>query len=153
IFTSSAPSLWLYAEQCLYWQYYDHYARIAPWLERLEREAPENALGSWGRLIALCALRNHIDLQTLFAKLERKGSTTAWEGAAQVLTANLDRPESARTCHAGLMYLLGDTRVAGLVANVVAPIFLEESKHPYIDHKLATAYLRSLEGTNKDPNF
>jgi hypothetical protein len=85
IFREPQIHLWPLAEQHLYHQYHDYFSDVVPFLDRMRKEAPDEAGGSWGRIMTLATLTEHVQQDELFSQLQAMDSSTAWEGAAQVL--------------------------------------------------------------------
>jgi hypothetical protein len=140
--------LWSHAERCLYYQYRDHYERVRPWLDRLEREGLEAAGDAWGRLVTLTCLSNQISLENLIQKLQQLDSIEIWQGAAQVFGANLDQRDSRSLCHQGLLTILVNGPCNKEIVDAVERVFLDEASHPYISTDLAIAYLQAIADTD-----
>ena len=105
VFQEPQPLLWQYAERCLYYQYRDQFNQVSPYLDRLWDEGMANAGEMWGRIFTLSSLAGHISQEALFEKL-LSANAAAWQGAAQVFAANLDRREHTAVCNSGLIAIL-----------------------------------------------
>jgi Effector-associated domain 7 len=107
IFQEPQPSLWQYAEKCLYHNYQDRFDLVSTCLERIFQEGMDEAGETWGRISALASLSGHIELDHLLARLESMPDReSAWNGVAQVFTANLHIPEHKDNCYSGLLKIL-----------------------------------------------
>src|SRR5690554_4954311 len=80
----SSEALWGYAEKCLYYAYQSNFEVVSPLLERILNEGSRKDLESWGRISALSALSEYIELPNLLEKLKVLNSTDAWKGATTV---------------------------------------------------------------------
>jgi hypothetical protein len=100
------PSMWEWAEKAFYYQLRDSFERARPFLDRMAREAPDEAGETWGRLSMLAALHGKLTLDEVFATLEAVNAPPMWKGAIQVLFANASDAETSRACHAGLLRIL-----------------------------------------------
>jgi len=82
----NANGLWQDAESCLHYAYRNDFKKIAPMLDRIHREGSEEDRETWGRISALSAFSNRIDLDVLLEDLKFLDATKAWQGAASVWT-------------------------------------------------------------------
>jgi hypothetical protein len=144
--------LWAYTERVLYHQYYGHYESVRPWVERLEVEGREDAMGGWGRLLTLSFLAGHLDWQPFVAKLVHRNSEKAWEGSAQVFIANLERHESTLLCQKGILYILTSPSVARSALKLTDRLFLD-ARYPFITHEMARKYLEAVESDEDKHNL
>jgi hypothetical protein len=144
--------LWAYTERVLYHHYYGHYDSVRPWVERLEVEGHEDAMGGWGRLLTLSFLAGHVDWQTLVSKLERRDSEKAWEGSAQVFISNLERRESTLLCQKGILHILISPSVARSALKLTDRMFLD-ARYPFITHEMARKYLEAVESDEDKHNM
>ncbi|MBC7993899.1 MAG: hypothetical protein H7Z15_11725 [Rhizobacter sp.] len=60
-----ADGLWQIAEPCLYYAYHKQFEIVQPWLDLLYREGNGKDLETWGRISALAALSDRINLSSL----------------------------------------------------------------------------------------
>ena len=151
VFQEPQTHLWSHAEAFFYSQYWDHFDEMAPYLERLRREALEEAGDTWGRIATLSNLAGHIEHDELFAILAT-ANDRAWMGATQVFTANLDRHEHTASCHAGLLAILKQGNLSDDVIQTIERGFEEESKKGLIDQELALTFLAALPTVRGNPN-
>jgi hypothetical protein len=149
IFQEPQPRLWKHAEQCLYYQYRDHFHQVSPYLDRLLHEGREEAGDTWGRISTLASLAGHISQEALFEALTT-ASDEAWKGAAQVFTANLDRREHTTTCHSGLITILRHENLSNEVIRTIENCFDKEATRGLIRHELALAFLHALSTSTSD---
>ncbi len=91
VFRETQTHLWPLSEQHLYYQYHECFDEVAPYLERMRIEAPDEAGESWGRIATLATLSGHIEDSNLFHQLESMSLPSAWLGASQVFAANLNQ--------------------------------------------------------------
>jgi len=150
--TPTDHRLWPYTERVLYHQYYGHYETVRPWIERLEVEGHEDAMGGWSRLLTLSSLAGHVDWQTLVSKLERRNSEKAWEGSAQVFIANLERRDSTLLCQKGILHILTSPSVARSALKLTDRMFLD-ARYPFITHEMARKYLEAVESDEDKHNL
>jgi ATPase family associated with various cellular activities (AAA) len=143
IFQEPQPHLWKHAERCLYYQYRDHFDRVAPYLTRLMSEGLEEAGDSWGRISTLATLAGQMSQQELFESLST-ASSSAWEGAAQVFVANLERREDTEACHSGLVAILRHENLSSEVIGEIATCFKKYSNARLIQQEFVLAFLDAL---------
>ena len=93
IFRDSQTLLWPLAERHLYYQYNEHFDKVAPCLDRIRKEAPNEGGSTWGRITALASLSGYVAQDSLFEQLEKTDNPKEWKGVAQVFAANLDQHE------------------------------------------------------------
>jgi hypothetical protein len=107
IFQEPQPLLWQYVEKCLYHNYHDRFDLVSLYLERIFQEGMEEAGETWGRISALASLSGHITQELIFERLQLVANCeSAWEGVAQVFTANLHISEHTDTCYTGILKIL-----------------------------------------------
>lgn len=97
-----ATGLWEIAEPCLYYSYNNHFEKVAPLLERIQREGSGKDMETWGRISALSALSNRIDYADWLEKLKVVDTTEAWSGAASVWTHHENIKQHREQCLAGI---------------------------------------------------
>jgi hypothetical protein len=146
VFQEPQPRLWKYAEQCLYYQYRDHFHQVAPYLDRLLVEGREEAGDTWGRISTLASLAGYIRQEALFEALTT-ANDEAWKGAAQVFTANFDRREHTTTCHSGLITILNHESLSDEAVREIESCFDKEANRGLIRHELALALLHALSAS------
>lgn len=143
VFQESQPRLWKHAEQCLYYQYRDHFHQVAPYLNRLLDEGREEAGDTWGRISTLASLAGHISQEALFEALTT-ANDEAWKGVAQVFAANLERREHTAICHSGLINTLHHGNLSNEAIRKIETCFRDEAKRRLIQPELALAFLDRL---------
>jgi hypothetical protein len=141
---SPPTNLWAYAEPCLRYQYYRHYARVQPWLELMEKEASENGAAAWARISAFACFAGHMPIAALFEKLSQKNSIDAWKGAGQAFVANIDKAELGQVCREGIIHILSVLPPSKEMVDLLERVFLKDDNYPSIDHELARKYVAGL---------
>jgi hypothetical protein len=152
VFKEPQPHLWEYAEQCLYYQYQNHFDRVSPYLNHLLHEGMEEAGDVWGRLSTLASLAGHINQEELFENLG-KTNPEAWKGATQVFTANLDLQEHTAKCISGLIAVLRHENLSEEIIREIDRCFEEETKRSFIQRDLTFAFLETLSVSTKGIDF
>ena len=93
-------------EQCLYYNYYEHFDLVSPFLGRLYNCSDDKNSESWGRLITLSYLAGHVDQNVVFNDANTLGASGRGKGIGQVFVANLTRAKDRSICIDGLAYLI-----------------------------------------------
>lgn len=126
VMQEGAEGLWAMAEPCLYHAYHQRYGIVDPWLARLFREGRGKDLETWGRICALAALSNRLELSVLLSLLETLDSADAWRGAASVWTHPGNAQQHREQCFSGLKAgLKEDSQHASAVARKFRNLFRE----------------------------
>jgi hypothetical protein len=152
IFKETQSHLWKYTEQCFYYQYGEHFDQVEPYLNRLLHEGMEEVGETWGRLSTLASLAGHISQEELFANLA-KANLSAWKGAIQVFTANLNLQEHTAKCLSGLIAVLQHKNLSEEVIREIDRCFEEETKRAFIPRELALAFLEALPASARGFDF
>jgi len=152
IFKETQSHLWKYTEQCFYYQYREHFDQVEPYLNRLLHEGMEEVGETWGRLSTLASLAGHISQEELFANLA-KANPSAWKGATQVFTANLNLQEHTAKCLSGLIAILHHKNLSEEVIRKIDRCFEEETKRAFIPRELAFAFLDALPASARGFDF
>lgn len=97
-----ASGLWAMAEPCLYHAYHQQFEIVAPWLKRLYRESSDKDFETWGRISALAALSNQLDLFVFLEDVKALETADAWRGAASVWAHPDNVLKHRQQCLAGL---------------------------------------------------
>lgn len=97
-----ATGLWEIAEPCLYYAYHNYFGDVAPLLARIQSEGSGEDMETWGRISALAALANHIDIIGLLNDLKAIDNTEAWRGAASVWTNHENIIQHREQCLNGI---------------------------------------------------
>jgi GTPase SAR1 family protein len=98
----AATGIWKVAEPCLYYAYHQHFEKIAPLLSRLRNEGSGKDFKTWGRISALAALSNRINLVDWLDELKALDVSEAWQGAASVWTYPENMKQHRTQCLAGI---------------------------------------------------
>ncbi len=152
-FKEPQPLLWKYTELCFYYQYRDHFDRVAPYLNRLLQEGMEEAGDIFGRLSTLASLAGYISQEALFEILKKTKNNAAWKGATQVFTANLTLQEHTGKCISGLFAVLRCENLSNEIIREIDKCFEEENKKSLIQYGLAFAFLEALPASARGFNF
>lgn len=124
----NCSGLWEMAEPCLYYTYHKQFDFVAPWLDRLRHEGVDKELAIWGRISALSALSNQVEISDLLATLKAINSENAWHGAASVWTHPANLQQHRTQCLTGLQAgLEAESPFAGSVARKVRNVFRAKS--------------------------
>jgi hypothetical protein len=127
IIMQDASGLWEIAEPCLYYAYRNHFDVVSPLLKRLRSEGSGNDLKAWGRISALSAMAQQIDLTELLGDLKTLDKTEAWEGAATVWTNFENFQRHREQCLSGLEAgLSAGAAHAESVADQIGHLFQDE---------------------------
>jgi hypothetical protein len=153
VFQEPQPQLWKYIERCLYYQYRNHFDRVAQYLNRLLHEGMEEAGETWGRISALAYLAGHISQEKLFESLVTINNINAWNGTTQVFAANLDKQEHTAKCISGLITILRQENLSDDIIRKIDRSFKEENKRQFVQPKLAFSFLEALPASAKGFNF
>lgn len=145
IFREPQTYLWPLVESHLYHQYYEHFNDVAPYLNRMRIEVPVEAANSWARIITLATLSGHLDRNELFSQLKSVNTMTAWEGAAQVFVANLDRYSEDGLCIYGLSHLLSLDEQSEQLYRSIGHVFDLKNHSQYIDMAFALKYIDAMK--------
>lgn len=81
---TTTTSLWAEAERCLYYSYHQRFETVALWLTTLATTGKGKDFETWGRISALAALSNKVDLGHLLDQLKAMNAAEAWRGASNV---------------------------------------------------------------------
>ncbi|HEV2147725.1 MAG TPA: ATP-binding protein [Longimicrobiaceae bacterium] len=146
---ATPPTLWRYLEPVLYYQYYQHFDRVAPLLNRLCLEALESAAETYGRISALSWLTGHITAEQIFEHLAGTPEG-AWKGTAQVLCANVESAASRAECRRGLLQMLQREDVPAAAADQVAHAFSDKGPGAQFTAEIALALI-SARGEREAP--
>jgi hypothetical protein len=153
VFQEPQPQLWKYIEKCLYYQYRNHFSRVAPYLNRLLHEGMEEAGETWGRISTLASLAGRISQEELFESLAITNNLDAWKGTTQVFVANLDQQEHTVKCIFGLITILHQNNLSDEIIRKIDRCFREENKRKFIRRELALAFLEALPTSARGIDF
>jgi len=106
VFREPQSGLWKEASQCFYYQYYSYFDRVKPYLDKLIKEAPNDAGEVWSHISALAYLSGYIAEDDLFTTLEKLNSNAAWKNAIDVFTGNFDKKEHCKACEAAFLRII-----------------------------------------------
>lgn len=142
--------LWKTAERCLYYAYRDHFEKVAPILERIYQEGRSKDMETWGRISALAALSNHIDLTYLLENLKSLNILDAWRGAATVWTYPENIKQHRNQCLGGIEAGLNDnSQNARIVAQEMGSLFRHNTLRISIPVELIEIFFSVLENDNE----
>lgn len=142
IFRDAPTLLWPLAERHLYYQYREHFDKVAPCLDRIQQEAPAEAGEAWGRIATLASLDGHLPQDSLFAQLEQANIAKQWEGAAEVFAANIERHNDA--CMNGLRRILEREENDEETLSAVSNVFNLEKNGKLLDASFAILFIRKM---------
>jgi len=145
IFREPQIHLWPLAERHLYHQYREHFDDVAPFLERMRVEAPEEAGSAWGRIATLISLSGRIGQDDLFQQLESLNTASAWKGAAQVFAANLDQHLNDDLCVSGLRRILKRKNLDEQVFNAIEHAFAHKSQSRCLDEEFVLHFIDAIK--------
>ncbi|XOF35428.1 MAG: AAA family ATPase [Candidatus Electrothrix sp. YB6] len=143
IFRDAPTLLWPLAERHLYHQYHNHFDKVAPCLDRIQREAPAEAGEAWGRIATLSSLARHLPQDSLFTQLEKANQPKQWKGAAQVFAANIERHNDA--CMKGLRRILEREKIDKEALSSVSNAFNLEKNGKLLDADFAVLFIRKMQ--------
>ncbi|MBI3800512.1 MAG: hypothetical protein HY268_26490 [Deltaproteobacteria bacterium] len=143
IFQEPQTHMWSQIEQCLYYQYRNHFDKVKPYLDRLFQEGLEETRDTWGRITARACLAGHVDREQLFTFL-KIASGKVRQGVARVFSANLGQREYTATCHVGLLIILRYGDLTDDILRTIEGCFGRDSNFGLIQDELAFAYIDAL---------
>jgi hypothetical protein len=141
LFREPQTHLWPLAEKHLYHQYHEHFDEVAPCLDRMLEEAPDETGNAWGRIATLAVLSGHITEDDLFQRLESMNLNEAWLGASQVFTANLDQHLHDNLCVNGLQRILGEQNLSQGVYKSIEHAFDPKHHGRHLGAELAVSLI------------
>jgi len=141
---------WPIAEQTLYYNYYQDFNRVEHYLNRIETEALDEAGKTYGRIMTLSHLADHVSQDDLFEKLEG-ANASARKGAAQVFTANLDSQRGA--CISGAIRLLQFEDLSEDAWTVFPSRCFREENFQYVTKQLAQTIICALPANQDRGHF
>lgn len=98
--------LWEHLEQCLYYNYFEHFNLVSPFLDRLRQQEDDKSGEVWGRLITLAYLSGRSDRETVFNGLDGPNTDARKLGVGQVFVTNLTNIKNRNSCVDGLIHLM-----------------------------------------------
>jgi hypothetical protein len=98
--------LWKHLEECVYYNYHDHFDQVRPFIEKLKNINDDKSAEAWGRLSALSYLSEKVTEQDFFASLSEIKIEKCCFGAARVFTNNIKDTKSTERCLRGISHLL-----------------------------------------------
>lgn len=107
IIKNSHEKVWKYSERCLYHAYSTEFQKVDHYLTLLSATAtsPE-FFKSWGRIMALSQLNNHIQLDDLLTKIQHTGQSASWSGAMEVWGYNYNIAKYQYSCSSAILFYL-----------------------------------------------
>lgn len=144
IFREPQTHLWPLGERHLYYQYHEHFDEVAPYLERMRIEAPDEAGEAWGRIATLASLSEHIEQDDLFRRLESTNLASAWVGASQVFAANLDHHLHNDLCINGLRRILPRENLDEQVYRTIEHSFTPKEHGRLLDRGFAFTFIDTI---------
>ncbi|HSN23034.1 MAG TPA: hypothetical protein VLS45_02500, partial [Methylomicrobium sp.] len=142
IFRDVPTLLWPLAGHQLYYQYREHFDKVAPCLARIQQEVPHEAGEIWGNIAALASLDGHLPQDSLFTQLEQANIAKQWKGAAQVFAANIERHNDA--CMNGLRRILEREENDEETLSAVCNAFNLEKNGKLLDASFAVLFIRKM---------
>lgn len=125
-----ANGLWKNAELCLYYAYHKHFEKVDPFLELLFQSGEGKDMRTWGRISALAALSEKIEMSTFLCNMGVVGSEDAWRGAAEVWTHPENFQRHRELCLLGLAKGLSEENSFGVVVAERFGYLFEKSSVP-----------------------
>ena len=150
IFREPQTHLWPLAERHLYYQYHEHFGEVAPFLERLLIEAPNEAGEAWGRIATLASLSEHIEQDDLFRRLESTNLASAWVGTSQVFAANLDHHLHGDLCINGLRRILQRENLDEKVYRTIEHSFAPKEHGSLLDREFALIFIDAIRPADQN---
>ncbi len=99
-------------ERCLYYNYHNHFDKVAPYLEHMKFSQHKETCEAWGRITALSVLAGHVPEDELFAQITSTSPEGHFNGVMQAFIANM--PEHKSVCLRGLKHTM-NTDAPGFV--------------------------------------
>jgi hypothetical protein len=118
----------------------------------MQKESPQ-AADAWGRIMTLATLSGHIKQDDLFGQLKTMNSIQAWEGAAQVFAANLDRHQDDGLCINGLKHILKSGDSSEQIFSTVRHAFDPKRHGRYLDEEFALLYIEAINPVGRHHDF
>ncbi len=143
IFDKTQTHLWALAERFLYNQYYNNFEMVKPCLDRIKKEAINEAGATWGRLSALCMIQGHINKQEFFNELDELNIKDAWQGALSVFIANIEKNPNG-VCQESFRELLKDRKIQMEFGHKFDRAFSIEEKGKFINIDTGILFINSL---------
>ncbi|WMJ09397.1 ATP-binding protein [Nitrosomonas sp. sh817] len=154
ILENSNEHLWKIAEPCLYYAYHNRFNEVSRILERIVSVSTGETLETWGRISALAALSEHINLHEFVTQLRRLGSTDAWKGAASVWSNNENVTQHPEQCFFGIQAGLKEAgNIASTVAEKVSTLFGKHQPLVPISPDIFDKYLSIIERDQSNGHF
>lgn len=141
---ATPPALWAYLEPVLYYQYREHFDRVAPFLSRLRLESIESAAETYGRISTLSCLAGHLTAEQIFQDLTGTHEG-AWKGTAQVFCANIESAAYRSECRCGLLQMLRREDVPAAAIDHIAHTFNDKGPGAYFTAEMALALISARE--------
>lgn len=141
---------WPVTEQTLYHNYYEDFDRVEHYLNRIENEALDEAGETYGRIMTLSHLADHVSQDGLFDKLETVNAS-ARKGAAQVFTANFDSQQGA--CISGAIRLLQFENLSEDTWSVFPSKCFREENFQYVTKELAQTIIDAFPANQERGHF
>jgi hypothetical protein len=151
IFRDAPTLLWPLAGHHLYYQYRNHFDKVAPCLARIQQEAPAEAGEVWGSIAAFASLSGHLTQDSLFAQLEKAKQPKQWEGAAEVFSANIERRNDA--CMKGLLRILEREENDQETLSAVDHAFDLKKNGKLLDASFAVRFIKKMQLDSKGHRY
>lgn len=132
---------WEMAEQSLYYNYYRHFERVGPILDRIRINALDMAGRVYGRIGTLSMLSGHLDEEMLYGVL-MNGPSSVWAGVAEVFAVNLGDAVQGRRCEDGLVRLLTSPGVPEEAVQQVTMVLARDETRARVPRRVVEALLQ-----------
>jgi hypothetical protein len=133
--------LWPLTERVLYHNYYEDFSRVEGYLNRMKKEALDEAGDTYGRILTLSYLAEHVSEDDLFEEI-RETNEDVRRGAVQVLSSNLT--EKRGKCISGLRRMLRIEELTVDTWSIIVSRSLVEEKRDSVTKELIQEIIRAL---------
>lgn len=141
----STSKLWTFAEPCLYYSYHQQFDKVQPWLAQLAVTGFGKELETWGRIAALAALSNKLEINVLLAQLNTINAAEAWRGASEVWSNVGNYVHHQKHCLSVLTAAIGEENPhAATVSGQFINIFRETTTLAVVPEDLLQKCFQSL---------
>ena len=101
------PDEWEQIESCLYQNYHNRLDLVEPILKQLRMSALDIAGATYGRIVTLLMLSDHLGWESIYAVVVESPSEV-WDGVFEVLAVNLVDQRIHSVCESALVQLLNE---------------------------------------------
>lgn len=153
VFKKPDNRLWEYGERFLYYQYFHHFDKVKPYLDRMKQDKAEDVGDVWGKISALAFLAGYITEDQLFNDVSNIDTESEWSGLLQVFEANINDSSVKRLCKIGILRILQTDKLPAKILHDAGSIFHaldtnDESMNFNIANQFITAFNDAKEFCN-----